>query len=101
MRDDLLRLAVELEVQVPEVYGEIKLQPDGLLETTKAKRTGCNMCGFGIHIEKRPHRFDRLRESNYREWVFWMYDMGWGAVLDYIGIGWEDEFVKQGCLGFQ
>lgn len=91
-RDDLLRLAVELEVPVPEIYGEIKEQPDGTLETTKAKRTGCNMCGFGIHIEKRPHRFDRLREANFKEWKFWMYDMGWGEVLTYIGVEWEDEF---------
>jgi hypothetical protein len=50
-----------------------------------------SMCGFGIHIEKRPHRFDRLREENPLEWKFWMYNMGWGIVLDYIGIKWEDE----------
>ena len=49
------------------------------------------MCGFGIHIEERPHRFDRLREDNEKEWRFWMYDMGWGEVLDYIGIEWENE----------
>ena len=90
-RDDLLRLALDLEVPVPEIYGEIKEKPDGTLYTTMAQRTGCNMCGFGIHIEKRPHRFDRLRESNYQEWRFWLYDMGWGAVLDYIGVGWKDE----------
>jgi len=104
-RDDLLRLALELEVPVPEIYGEIKEQPDGTLETTKAKRTGCNMCGFGIHIEKRPHRFDRLRDSNYKEWRFWMYDMGWGEVLTYIGVGWEDDVADtaeplQMVLGF-
>lgn len=102
-RDDLLRLALELEVPVPEIYGEIKEQPNGILETTMAKRTGCNMCGFGIHIEKRPHRFDRLRESNYKEWKFWMYDMGWGAVLTYIGVGWEDDvplLYSQPSLGF-
>jgi hypothetical protein len=47
------------------------------------------MCGFGIHIEKRPHRFDRLREDNEKEWAYWMYDMGWGKVLDWIGVEWE------------
>lgn len=59
------------------------------------------MCGFGIHLEKRPHRFDRLRESNPAEWEFWMYNCvtdavtgekyGWGRVLDYIGVEWEDD----------
>ncbi|MDR3543254.1 MAG: hypothetical protein P4L69_20180 [Desulfosporosinus sp.] len=96
-RSDLLQLAVDLDVPVPEIYGEIIRQYDGTLETTRAKRTGCSMCGFGIHMEHRPHRFDRLREDNPKEWHFWMYDQEWGKVLDYIGVGWEDE---QLCLDF-
>lgn len=89
-KTDLLRLAIELDVPIPAIYGEIIELPDGTLDTTRAKRTGCSMCGFGIHIEKRPHRFDRLREDHPKEWAFWMYKMGWGKVLDYIGVGWED-----------
>ena len=90
-RQDLLRLALDLNVPVPEIYGEIVRDPDGTLRTTGAQRTGCSMCSFGIQLEKRPHRFDRLRERNPKEWRFWMYDQGWGKVLDYIGVGWEDE----------
>lgn len=93
-RNDILQLALDLAAPVPEIYGEIKRYPDGHLDTTKAKRTGCTMCGFGIHIEHRPHRFDRLRQTNYKEWKFWMYDMGWGKVLDYIGVKWENEYVE-------
>ena len=58
------------------------------------------MCGFGIQLEKRPHRFDYLRESNPHEWRYWMYECikdektgeryGWGRVLYYIGIAWEN-----------
>lgn len=88
-RQDILRLALDLGTPVPAIYGEIRQQLDGTLETTGAKRTGCSMCGFGIHIEKRPHRFDRLREENPKEWHFWMYEQGWGKVLDYIGVEWE------------
>jgi hypothetical protein len=91
-RQDLLQLALDLKVQVPTVYGTIERNEKGELYTTRAQRTGCTMCGFGIHIEKRPHRFDRLREDNPKEWKFWMYDMGWGGVLDYIGIEWENEY---------
>lgn len=91
MRNDLLRLATELDVPIPKIYGEIIKLPCGGYETTRAKRTGCSMCGFGIHIEKRPHRFDRLRQDNPKEWEFWMYEIGWGKVLDWIGVGWEDE----------
>lgn len=89
-RQDLLQLALDMNVPVPRIYGTIERKPDGTLYTTRAQRTGCSMCGFGIHIEKRPHRFDRLREDNEKEWRFWMYEMGWGHVLDYIGVGWED-----------
>ena len=101
MRQDLLQLALELNVPIPEIYGDIKRGTDGLLCTTGAQRTGCSMCGFGIHMEKRPHRFDMLRERNEKEWEFWMYrcctdkngeSYGWGRVLDYIGVPWEERY---------
>ena len=100
-RQDLLQLAIDLNVPVPEVYGEIVRGADGTLRTTLAQRTGCSMCGFGIHLEKRPHRFDLLRKQNEKEWHYWMYECcedengkyGWGRVLDYIGVEWENEIV--------
>lgn len=89
-----------IESIIPAIYGQIVEDGNGELKTTGAQRTGCSMCGFGIHLEERPHRFDRLRESNPAEWEFWMYRCvkdketgevyGWGKVLDYIGVGWED-----------
>lgn len=93
-RQDLLRLALELNVPVPEIYGTIERNAKGEYYTTKAQRTGCSMCGFGIQLEKRPHRFDRLRKANYGEWYYWMYTVGWGKVLDYIGVKWEDEVAE-------
>lgn len=102
LRQDLLQLALDLNVPVPEIYGKILRKPDGSLYTTGAQRTGCSMCGFGVHMEKRPHRFDQLRIRNPKEWEFWMYrcctdpktgeKYGWGRVLDYIGVAWEDEW---------
>lgn len=89
-----------LESIIPLIYGTIEQRSNGDYYTTRAQRTGCSMCGFGIHLEKRPHRFDRLREDNPAEWEFWMYrcctdketgeKYGWGRVLDYIGVEWED-----------
>lgn len=100
LRQDLLQLALDLSVPIPEIYGSIERDAEGKLYTTGAQRTGCSMCGFGIHMEKRPHRFDQLRERNPVEWEFWMRScctdpetgekFGWGRVLDYIGVGWED-----------
>lgn len=94
-KQDLLQLALDLHVPVPRIYGEIVRDPDNTLRTTRAQRTGCSMCGFGIHIEKRPHRFDRLYEDNPKEWRFWMVTMGWGQVLDYIGVGWTPESLEE------
>lgn len=97
-RQDLLQLALDLNVHVPEIYGEIKEDLNGDLQTTRAQRTGCSMCGFGIQLDRRPHHFDMLRQDNPKEWEYWMYrcctdengeKYGWGRVLDWIGVEWE------------
>lgn len=99
-RQDLLQLALDLDVPVPEIYGEIVRDEDGTLRTTGAQRTGCSMCGFGIHMEKRPNRFDQLKERRPKEWEYLMHHMvqdetgewyGWDRVLDYIGVDWKEE----------
>lgn len=114
-RQDILMLALEMDAWyghnlelfpgppvdtiVPAIYGVIKRNEKGELYTTDAQRTGCSMCGFGIHMEERPHRFDLLWERNPKEWEFWMNRVvqredgswyGWGHVLDYIGVRWRD-----------
>lgn len=90
---------VHLDTIIPAIYGTIERDDKGNLYTTDAQRTGCSMCGFGIHLEERPHRFDLLWERNPKEWDFWMNRVvqredgswyGWGHVLDYIGVGWRN-----------
>ena len=93
MRDDILTLALEMDRWYQGHINEF-------LHITRAQRTGCSMCGFGIHLKQRPNRFDRLREDSPAEWAYWMYhcckdkrtgeEFGWGKVLDYIGVEWED-----------
>jgi hypothetical protein len=93
-RQDLLQLTLDLNVPIPEIYGEIRRDENGMLYTTKAQRTGCSMCGFGIQKEtRRPHRFDLLYQNNPSEWSYWMNDMGFGHVLDYVGFRWQQPFV--------
>ena len=93
-RQDILQLALDINVHVPEIYGTIERKLDGTLYTTGAQRTGCSFCGFGIQLERRPHRFDRLYQSNPKEWEFWMYEQGWGHVLDYIGVEWRQDYYQ-------
>ena len=115
LRQDILTLAQEmdawyhqhahmfpgpaLDTIVPAIYGKIRADEYGKLYTTDAQRTGCSMCGFGIHMEDRPHRFDLLWERNPKEWDMWMNHVcqdadgnwyGWGHVLDYIGVKWRN-----------
>lgn len=106
--DGSLKEYEPLDTIIPDIYSSIEADEKGMLYTTGAQRTGCSMCGFGIHMEKRPHRFDKLRERNPKEWEFWMYKccidkesgekFGWGRVLDYIEVGWEDYPVEQMSL---
>ena len=93
---------IHLETIVPAVYGEIYEDEKGVLQTRDAQRTGCSMCGFGIHREERPHRFDLLWERNPKEWEFWMHRVlrdengewyGWDRVLDYIGVKWDKPWI--------
>ena len=101
----MVHLAVDLGVHIPDIYGDVVISEevnafgDHEYSTTGEQRTGCSMCGFGIQLETRPHRFDRLYERNPKEWNFWMLECciddngqkyGWGRVLDYIGIPWKD-----------
>lgn len=99
-RQDILQLALDLDVPVPDIYGTIERREDGTLYTTKAQRTGCSMCGFGVHMDKRPNKFDLLHDERPKEWQRLMTHLvqdengdwyGWGKVLDYIGIGWEND----------
>lgn len=115
-RQDILRMALEMdeyyhahwrefgdyeiETIIPQAYGTIAKDSEGRLYTTRAQRTGCSMCGFGIHLEKRPNRFDLLFQSNRKEWEYLMFRcckdesgnfFGWSRVLDYIGVGWMPE----------
>lgn len=96
------------ETIIPDIYGTIERKPDGTLYTTKAQRTGCSMCGFGIHMEKRPHRFDMLYKENLKEWDYLMFhmckdkdgnDYGWAKVLDYIGVEWDPTTIGGNCKG--
>lgn len=100
-QDDVIRLLKYLDAMeyIPEIYGNVVKNYDGKYMTTGARRTGCNICGFGIHMEKRPHRFDRLWERNPKQWERTMYSLyteedgtprGWGEVLDYIGVEWRE-----------
>lgn len=92
-KSDVLRLAVEIGVPIPKIYGDIIIE-DNEYKTTGQSRTGCDICGFGIQFEKtRPHRFDKLYIEDFKKWDFWINQMEYGKIFKHIGFKYEQPFV--------
>jgi len=49
-------------------------------------RTGCLFCGFGVHLEEQPNRFQRLQQTHPKLWEYCMDKLGMREVLEYMGI---------------
>ena len=120
---DILHYIKKHEVPYCPVYGDIRVkqivdndlvfegqinmidylgcyEPEDTLETTGCDRTGCIFCMFGCHLEKAPNRFQRLKQTQPRQYEYcinggemvegkWQPSkggLGLGKVLDYIGV---------------
>jgi 3'-phosphoadenosine 5'-phosphosulfate sulfotransferase (PAPS reductase)/FAD synthetase len=60
--DAILYAIKERNIPLSPDYGEvIYCEETNCYKCTKAQRTGCALCGFGIKFD--PHRFTRLQES--------------------------------------
>lgn len=68
------------------VYGEIIEDKKGKFKTTKLDRTGCMFCMFGVHLEKEPNRFQRMKITHPKQYDYCINKLGLGEILDYIGV---------------
>ena len=64
---------------------------NGKLITTGENRTGCMFCMFGVHLEKEPNKFQRMKETHSKIYEYCMKPieeggLGLSKVLDYIGV---------------
>ncbi len=75
-----------LNLEIPSVYGKIKQEQSGKYYLTGVTRTGCMPCMFGVHLEKEPNRFQRMAITHPKHYNGFIYKMGQGAVMDYIGV---------------
>lgn len=57
---DVLECAYRYNIKIPTIYGTVKKSDDGTYLLTGEKRTGCEICGFGLMEDLT--RFDRLKE---------------------------------------
>lgn len=109
---DVLRFIAERGLPYASVYGDIVASDgendygatliDCKLHCTGCQRTGCMFCAFGAHLEKGENRFERMKHTHPKHYDFCIgggaYDpvdglwkptekgLGYGRVLDYIGV---------------
>ena len=88
---DVLEYIVKCNLPYPSVYGEIKRDKKGKWYTTGQERTGCMFCGFGVHLQKEPNNFQRMKQTHPKIWEYCMkpWDeggLGMKDVLEFIGV---------------
>ena len=104
---DVLRYIKREGLEIPSVYGEVVPVPmdgdtagqcemfgDGRLMTTGCERTGCMFCMFGVHLEKEPNRFQRMKITHPAIWRYCLKPwseggLGMKPVLDFLGVKYE------------
>ena len=50
------------------------------------ERTGCMFCMFGVHMEKSPNRFEKMRETHPKHYKYCMEKLGLDKVLSYMKV---------------
>lgn len=73
----------ENKVDISKAYGEIQIDEEGKYYTTKAKRTGCPICMYGMELDGSPNRFQRMYIAEPKRWELALYRYGYKEVLDY------------------
>lgn len=82
---DILKYIYQKNLSIAPPYGEVILLPNGRFKTTGVDRTGCCYCMFGVHKEKEPNRFQKLKEIEPKIWEYCMKPIEEGGLnLQYI-----------------
>lgn len=95
---DVLQYLYETKIPYASVYGEIKVDEKGKYYTTGCQRTGCMFCGFGCHLEKYPNRFQRLAKTHPKQYDYIINKLGFGEVLQYIGVEYKPNVDNKGQM---
>ncbi len=54
-------------------------------------RTGCMFCMFGLHLEKYPNRFQKMKITHPKHWEYCIYRLDLKTPLDFMGIPYEPD----------
>ena len=87
---DILAYIQLYDLKIASVYGDV-IEQDGKLITTKCDRTGCVFCGFGVHLEKEPNRYQRLEKTHPQLHAYCMDKLGFKEVCEFMNIPYKNE----------
>lgn len=85
-REDILEYIKINNLPYCSVYGDIVKDENGKWQTTGEQRTGCMFCMFGVHLEKEPNRFQRMKVTHPSQYKFCMEVLKISEILDFIGV---------------
>ena len=83
---DIYEYIKTFNVPYCSVYGEIMKDKNGKYYPTKADRTGCMFCMFGIQNEKSPNKFEKMKQTHPKLHDYCINQLGCGKVLDFLGV---------------
>lgn len=115
--EDILEYLLRYNIKYAKVYGKIVGEYKGMifstgtlrkmmekapytwrnrikLKTTGVDRTGCMFCGFGVHLEKEPNRYQRMKETHPKRYEYCFKSreeggLGFAEVMDYMGVNYK------------
>lgn len=92
---DILQYLKQFNIPYASIYGDIVENEHGKLMTTGASRTGCVFCMFGVHLEKEPNRFQKMKITHPQLYQYCMKPwsdggLGLAEVLDFINVPYGD-----------
>ncbi len=87
---DILQYIYDNKLSINKAYGDV-IYKDGIYSTTRLDRTGCVFCGFGVHLEKEPNRYQRLEKTHPQLHDYCMNKLGFKEVCEYMGIPYKND----------
>ena len=89
-QQDVLEYIYSNNIKIASVYGDVVKEND-IYKTTKCDRTGCVFCGFGVHLEKQPNRYQLLELSHPQLHDYCMNKLGFKDVCEFMNIKYKNE----------
>ena len=87
---DILKYIYDNKLDINKAYGDV-ICKDGNYSTTKCDRTGCIYCGFGVHLEKAPNRYQRLELTHSQLHDYCMNKLGFKEVCEFMNIPYKND----------